>query len=167
MRRLGLIGFALGLLTVEGAVCRLLHVEMLRPDPILVLVVYLAFRAGTASAVEVFVLGLLADGFAGTPSGMLTMIYLIVWTLVKMAQAFLIPERRLIQFGILFLMSLVFDLLLVIVLVSLPGRGGPVSSLLVWTLPLALLNLAMAGPIWSLARWILGSTRKKALFGAR
>ncbi len=167
MRHLGIIGFAIGLLTIEGAVCRLLHVELLRPDPILVLVVFLAFRAGPVSVVEVFVLGLIADGFAGTPAGMLTMIYLVVWTLCRMAQAFLNPDHQIIQFGMLFFMSLVFDLLLVLVLLSLPEGGGPVSSIMIWALPLALLNLAMAGPIWALSSRISGNRRQVMLFGAR
>lgn len=171
MKQLGLIFLAVCLLTLEGALGHLLRLEILRPDPILPLVIFLALRPGVAGAVTTFSLGLIADSFAGTPLGMSAIIYLIIWGLVRLASAYLLPDRKLVQYGLLFAMSLVFYLALMGMLAGVLVGGsdvqGPAATLAIWALPLTLTNLLLAAPIWALTRRILGTPRQAGLFAAR
>lgn len=171
MKHLGLIGFAIGLLTIEGALTRLMHIEVLRPDPILPLVIFLALRPGAAGALTTFGLGLVADSFSGTPTGMLALIYLVIWGLVRLASAYLLPDRKLVQYTLLFVMSVVFYLalmgMLAGVLIESSSVQGPVSTLALWAGPLALINILVAVPIWALSRRILGAHQQVGLFTAR
>lgn len=171
MKHLGLIGLAIGLLTIEGALARVMHLDVLRPDPILPLVIILALRPGAAGALTTFGLGLIADSFCGTPTGMLALIYLVIWGLVRMASAYLLPDRRLVQYSLLFVMSVFFYLalmgILAGVLIESASVQGPVSTLALWLLPLALLNLLVAMPVWALSRRILGARQQVGLFTAR
>lgn len=165
MRHLALIVLGLLLLALEGAACRLLQVEVLRPDPILVLVVFLGIRAEAGSVLSVFVLGLFADSFAGTPTGMLTCLYLVVWMLVRGSQSFLIPDQTRIAFGLLFVVSLVFNLMLAGLLVGFTPGGSVVTGILIWMIPLAFLNLLLAGPVWAMAQRLVGRKQRAILFG--
>lgn len=171
MKHLGLIGLALGLLTLEGALARLFQLEVLRPDPVLPLVIILALRPGALGAVTCFGLGLVADSFGGTPLGMLALVYLLIWGLVRTASAYLLPDRRVVQYGLLFVMSILFYLalmgLLAGVLIGGSSVRDPVVNLALWVLPLTLANLLLAGPIWALARRILGAQRQVGLFAPR
>jgi hypothetical protein len=165
MRHLGLLAMGLGLLAVEGAAIRLLQVEVLRPDPILVLVVFLGIRAEAGLVLSVFALGLFADSFAGTPTGMLTCLYLVVWMLVRGSQSFLLADENRVAFGLLFVVSLVFNLMLAGLLAGFTPAGTAVTGILIWMVPLALLNLLLAVPVWAMARGLVGRKHPEVLFG--
>jgi cell shape-determining protein MreD len=167
VRVLGLLLLASLLLTLEGAICQLLHVGLLRPDPVLVLVVLLGLRGGAGSVMLVFGLGLLADSFAGTPLGLLTIGYLLDWTLIRLVHRFVLSDSRLVQAGLVFGASAVAYLTLLVFLAGMPAVGAPISSILAWTLPLALFNSLLARPIWAAGQRILGPQQRTALFAPR
>jgi hypothetical protein len=102
----------------------------------------------------VFFLGVSADSFAGTPMGMLASVHLLVWILVRWSMRFLMPERKGMQLFILFIMSLVFSLLVMLMLAIMEAGTGPVWANFKVMFPLALVHLLLAGPIWAVARWI-------------
>ena len=68
MRQIGLYLFGIFLLALNGALCRILHLELMHPEPVLVLSVFIALNLSLAEgALVVFFLGVSADSFAGTP----------------------------------------------------------------------------------------------------
>jgi rod shape-determining protein MreD len=155
MRQIGLVLFGVFLLALDGALCRVLHLELMRPNPVLLLDVFIALNLTSAEgAVMVFLLGVSADSFAGTPMGMLASVHLFVWMLVRWSLRFLIPERKGMQLVLLFVMSLVFSLLVMPMLAIMEASVGPVWASFKVMLPLALVHLLLAGPVWAVARWI-------------
>lgn len=155
MRPAGLVLFGVFLLALDGALCRVLHLELMRPDPVLLLDVFIALHLTSAEGVVmVFLLGVSADSFAGTPMGMLASAHLFVWMLVRWSLRFLMPEQKGMQLIILFVMSLVFSLLVMLLLAITEAGVGPVWANLKVMFPLALVHLLLAGPIWAVARWI-------------
>jgi cell shape-determining protein MreD len=160
MRALGLISLALAALTLEGVICHVLHVDSLRPDPVLALVVLLALRPTVSKAVLACLLGLLADGFAGTPLGLLACVYVLLWGLISVVQVFLLPDRPLVQYGLLFGAGLLFFPLLALVSLSAPQPAAPIGHILAWMAPVAVFNLLVAVPVWSVANRILGGAAR-------
>jgi rod shape-determining protein MreD len=155
MRSVGLVLFGIFLLALDGALCRVLHLELMRPDPVLLLDVFIALHLTSAEGVVmVFLLGVSADSFAGTPMGMLASVHLFVWMLVRWSLRFLIPERRGMQLIILFVMSLVFSLLVMLMLAIMEAGTGPVWANFKVMLPLALVHLLLASPVWAISRRI-------------
>ncbi len=155
MRSAGLVLFGVILLALDGALCRVLHLELLRPDPVLLLDVFIALHLTSAEGVVmVFLLGVSADSFAGTPMGMLASVHLFVWMLVRWSLRFLIPERKGMQLIILVVMSLVFSLLVMLMLAIMEAGAGPVWANIKVMLPLALVHVLLASPVWAVARWI-------------
>ncbi len=165
MRYLALLGLVVVLLAVEGAIGRLFHIELLQPDPVLVLVVFIAFHLGPGGVLLVFASGLVADSAAGAPHGLLTSTYLLVWIVVRATQGVFLPDRKSVQLGMLFVMSLVSTGLVLLMLRLADRAGGLTSALLIWMLPLALLNLFLAWPVWAIARRIAlpASTKTRRL----
>ena len=161
MKYLALLGLVVVLLAVEGAIGRLIHVERLQPDLVLVLVVFIAFHLGPGGVLMVFVSGLVADSSAGAPHGLLTSSYLLVWVLVRAIQGVFIPDRKSVQLGMLFVMSLISTGLVLLMLRLADRAGGLTSALLIWMVPLALLNLVLAWPIWAFARRIVSPSPPK------
>ena len=122
---------------------------------VLLLVVFIALNLSAAEgALMVFFLGVSADSFAGTPMGMLAFVHLFVWILVRWSMRFIMPERKGMQLVILFVMSLVFSLLVMLMLAIMEAGTGPVWANFKVMLPLALVHLLLAGPVWAVARWI-------------
>jgi rod shape-determining protein MreD len=155
MRPIGLVLFGVFLLALDGALCRVLHLELMHPDPILLLDVFIALNLSSVEGVlMVFFLGVSADSFAGTPMGMLASVHLLVWILVRWSVRFLMPERKGMQLTILFVMSLVFSLLVMLMLAIMGAGVGPVWANFKVMPPLALVHLLLAGPVWAVARWI-------------
>lgn len=155
MRQIGLALFGIFLLALDGVLCRILHLELMHPDPVLLLSVFIALNLSPAEgALMVFFLGLSADSFAGTPMGMLASVHLFVWVLVRWSKRFLMPERRGMQLAIIFVMSLVFSLLVMLMLAIMEAGFGPVWANFKVMFPLALVHLLLAGPVWAVARWI-------------
>jgi rod shape-determining protein MreD len=155
MRQIGLVLFGIFLLALDGALCRILHLELMHPDPVLVLSVFIALNLSSAEgALMVFFLGLSADSFAGTPMGMLASAHMFVWILVRWSLRFLIPDRKGMQLILLFVMSLVFSLLLMLMLAIMEAGTGPVWANFKVMLPLAVIHVLLASPVWALARRI-------------
>ncbi|MBN2493171.1 MAG: hypothetical protein JXR96_01165 [Deltaproteobacteria bacterium] len=147
---------AIVLLALEGSLCRVLHLESLRPDLSLVLVVFTSFHLGAGGLVLVLGLGLIADGFAGTPPGLFTSVYIVVWSAVRGSMRFVIPGIRSVQMITIFLASVFSYLLVALMYFALDLGQGPIAILLTWMLPLALANVLLALPVWALARRVLG-----------
>ena len=155
MKQIGLVLFGVFLLALDGALCRILHLELMHPDPVLLLSVFIALNLSSGEgAVMVFFLGLSADSFAGTPMGMLASVHIFVWILVRWSTRFIIPERKGMQLALLFVMSLVFSLLVMLMLAIMEAGGGPVWANFKVMLPLAIIHVLLASPVWAGARWI-------------
>jgi rod shape-determining protein MreD len=155
MKQIGLVLLGVFLLALDGVLCRVLHLELMHPDPVLLLVVFIGLNLTSGEGVlMVFFLGVSADSFAGTPMGMLASVHLLVWVLVRWSMRLLMPERQGMQLVILFVMSLVFSLLVMLMLAIMEAGTGPVWANFKVMLPLALVHLLLAGPVWAVARWI-------------
>jgi rod shape-determining protein MreD len=162
MRQVGLALFGVFLLALDGAVCRILHLELMHPDPVLVLSVFIALNLSLAEgALVVFFLGLSVDSFAGTPMGMLASAHMLVWILIRWSMRFLLPERKGMQLAQLFVMSLVFSLLVMLLLAIMEAGTGPVWANFKVMLPLAVIHVLLASPIWAIARWIRRPVEKR------
>lgn len=152
MRKIGFAAFGLLLLSLDGALMRVLHIEWVRPDPVLILSVYLALnmRAGEGALVVAF-LGAAAGSFAGTPPGMMISAHFLVWLAACWARRFVLSNRLTARLVMLFVMSLVFSLLMFVYLAAME-----ISAQVLWinfkaALPLAFLYIALAPPIWAVA----------------
>jgi hypothetical protein len=67
---------------------------------------------------------------------------------------FIMPDRKGMQLGLLFVMSLVFSLLVMLLLAIMEAGTGPVWANFKVMLPLAVIHVLLASPVWALARWI-------------
>jgi len=159
VRNLLLLLLGLLLLAFSGAFCRIFHFEWLHPDPVLMLDVYIAMEIQPlGGGLLVFVLGLFADSFAGTPMGMLASAHLLIWMAVRAIKSLVVPDRGPVQYGILLVMSLIFSLITMLQLVVMDADSGMMWVNLKAMLPLAFVNLVLAAPVWALARWMSGSS---------
>jgi rod shape-determining protein MreD len=166
VRIIWLIPLAMLLLALESALFRVFFVEAWRPDCILLLVVFLAFRSGTLAGIVVFVMGFMADSFAGTTHGMLTSVYLMIWAVVRVMLVFFIPDRRTVQFGLLVAMSLLANLLEALLLSMTDVGPEPVSRLMTLMAPMVVLHVILAIPVWALAeRLAIGRQPRHGLIG--
>ena len=162
MRQVGLALFGIFLLALNGAVCRILHLELMHPEPVLLLSVFIGLNLSSAEgALVVFFLGVSADSFAGTPMGMLASAHMLVWLLVRWSMRFLLPEQKGMQLALVFVMSLVFSLLVMLMLAIMEAGGGPVWASFKVMFPLAVIHVLLAGPVWALARWIRRPVAKR------
>lgn len=162
MRQVALTLLGLLLLAVNGALGRILHLELMRPDVVLLLNVFIGLNLkATEGALMVFVLGVASDSFAGTPMGMFASIHLLIFVLVRWSVRLLMPERRGIQLLLLLVMSLLSSLLSVLFLALVKFGTGPIWTSLKAMIPLALVHLLLAVPVWSLARWICPTASKE------
>ena len=160
MRLIALVAYGVVLLIIQGAIFRILHLDFFRPDPILILVVFLALRGSEGALVSCFILGFIAEAFAGSTTGMLTIIYLVVWMVIRTALVFLLSERHLLQYGFVFFMSLLAHLAQLAIWATMPSGNWPLGTLGIWMVPLAIVNLMLAGPIWIGARRILRTQQR-------
>ena len=162
MRQIGLALLGIFLLALDGALCRILHLELMHPDPVLLLAIFIALNLSAAEgAVVVFFLGLSADSFAGTPMGMLASVHMLVWILVRWSKRFLLPDQKGMQLVLVFVMSLVFSLLVMLMLAIMEAGSGPVWANFKVMFPLAIIHVLLASPIWALARWIRRPVAKR------
>lgn len=162
MRQVGLALFGIFLLALDGAFCRILHLELMHPEPVLLLAIFIALNLSAAEgAVTVFFLGLCADSFAGTPMGMLASVHMLVWVLVRWSMRFLLPEQKGMRLALVFVMSLVFSLLVMLMLAIMESGTGPVWASFKVMFPLAVIHVLLAGPVWALARWIRRPVAKR------
>jgi cell shape-determining protein MreD len=164
VRSFALVVFAVILLSIEGVLCRFFHVEVLRPDFVLVLVIMLATRKEQESVIVVFFLGLIAESFAGLPMGMLVINYIPIWVLTKWLRKYLMVEQGLTRVGLVFSSSLLAYAVLAVFVLAAPYNPGSglVTTLMIWIVPLASINAFFAIPIWNLAQRILGKERPEA-----
>jgi len=162
MRQVGLALLGIFLLALNGALCRILHLELMHPDPVLLLSVFVALNLSLAEGgLIVFFLGVSADSFAGTPMGMLASAHMLVWILIRWSMRFLLPERKAMQLALLFVMSLVFSLLVMLMLAVMEAGTGPVWVSFKVMFPLAVIHVLLAGPVWAIARWIRRPVAKR------
>ncbi|MBW1807336.1 MAG: rod shape-determining protein MreD [Deltaproteobacteria bacterium] len=153
MRHLAVIGLGIILLTVTGAVCRVLHTEWVRPDPILILVVYISiFMKPGEGVLTAFVLGAIADSFASTPWGMLMSASIVVWMFARHLRRFMQPNQSTALVGVMFITSLLFSMLIFVYLAAMGASDGVIWVNLKAVLPLAFINAVLAVPVWSLAK---------------
>jgi rod shape-determining protein MreD len=166
MRPVFLAVFGILLLIIKSVAVRALHIELLNPDLGLLLAVFMAFYLRPfPGLMVVFVLGLFADSLGGTPLGMKAFIDLTVFFIVRVSLRVLLPDRLMTQLVLLFLASIISSLLLVVMLMEVgPGVITPVIR---WMLPLALLHVILAVPIWAMARKISGPPIMRSAFSFR
>ncbi len=167
MRHVWLTLFALVLLTVEGALLSLFHVEFFRPDLILVFVVFISLNSDPLpGSATVFFLGLVAESFSGIHAGILVGAYLLVWILVRVARTFLLPHQNSVQLVLLFVSSMVMFAYIQVLWPSLGIRHGSFWTMGAWGALLAFENSLLAVPVWYLAGRIMGkpSNSQKEVF---
>lgn len=153
MRYLALLVYGVFLLALDGALCRVFHLEWIHPDPILLLDVFIALHLTfTEGAVLVFLSGIAADSFAGTPTGMLLTAHMLAWLLVRWARQFVVPDQPLVQRFLVFVLSILFNLFLVLQLATMDTGNGPIWISLKSMVPLALLHVLLARLVWMPAR---------------
>ncbi len=153
MRHLAVIGLGILLLTVTGAICRVLHTEWVRPDPIFILVVYVSiFMKPGEGVLTAFALGAIADSFASTPWGMLMSVAIAIWMFARHLRRFILPNQSTALVGVMFITSLLFSLLTFVFLAAMGASSGVIWANLKAVLPLACINAVLAAPVWSLAK---------------
>ncbi len=157
MRQLFLILLGIFLIALSGAIYRALHLELIHPDIGLLLVVFTALRMKRDQGIVIVTaLGFVADSFAGSPTGMFAFIYLLVWLSTRLGARVFLPDTKNAQYKLIFAMSL-FAGLLQIIFLGLAGTGaGPVLAVLKVILPLALIHVLIAKPVWVLAQKTVG-----------
>jgi len=162
VKRTGFLILGVLLLTIDGALCRVFNTEWIRPDPVLILTVYLAFRARSLEGVAcVFILGVAAESFAATPPGMMMSAYILIWLAARWLRRFSMPGQTGVQLGALFALSILSSLLMFVYLLAMDVAEGVLWINLKAMLPLAVLHVILAIPVWALARtiWPGGSRR--------
>jgi hypothetical protein len=152
MRKIVFVAFGILLLALDGAFMHVLGVEWIRPDPVLILSVYLALNMRTGEgAVVVFLLGAAAGSFAGTPPGMMISAHFLVWLAACWARRFVISNRLASHLAVLFAMSLLLSLLLFVYLFAMDIHAQVLWINFKAALPLALIHLLLAPPIWAVS----------------
>ena len=155
MRILAFACMGIVLLSLDGAFCRILHLEWIHPDPVLVLTVYVALFIRTAMGIlMVAFLGAASDSFAGTPPGMLMSSYVFVWMLASILRRFVMRKRMSAQLSVVFAASLFHSLLMFAYLLALDAHSGVLWINLKAMFPLALFHVLLAIPILPLAKWV-------------
>jgi rod shape-determining protein MreD len=141
-------------------------VDVAKPDPVLVLVVALAFQPDAVAVWSVFALGCLADALSGAPAGLGACLYLPVYGLTRVALRFLVPGRRSVQVGAVFFASLLAAALLVL-LARLLGAGDALpADLGLWAAPVGLWNGLLALLLWPVTQRLLGPAEVPGRLGA-
>jgi rod shape-determining protein MreD len=164
MRRVALLPLCFLLLVLEGSLGRVLSLEIMRPNFSYLLTIFVAYHLGARDgAILVFVFGLLQDSFSGLPFGMSGSVCLAIWVLVRWSHQFLLSTRRSVQMGVVLVMSLIANLLTAMLLV-LMNVGTPIVMLLLkYAVPLALVEMLFCLPVWGLARWTIGVSKRAGL----
>ena len=142
MRLAVFVCLGIALLALTGALCRVFHLEWIHPDPVLLMVIYAAlFSPSMSGAVGALAMGWAADSFAGTPAGLLTSSYFLVWMATGRARRFIVPSRVSSQLGLVFFMSLFHSLLCLGLLTWLNMAEGVLWVVGKAALPLALIHV--------------------------
>jgi len=68
--------------------------------------------------------------------------------LVRWVRQFILPDQPLVQRCLVFVLSILFNLFLVLQLVIMDSGNGPIWISLKSMVPLALLHVLLAGPVW-------------------
>jgi rod shape-determining protein MreD len=154
----GLLGYCLagvGLLFLQSAVLPGLLPWQIKPDLLLILVVYLGFREPAVKAgVATYLLGLLQDTFAGTCLGLYGLVFLIIFLVVKGASGRLNAESPVLLFFIVLCGTLLEALILIFTLGFFAEAGRSwtiIAGGLAWQ---TLLNLAGAWMLFKTAAWL-------------
>jgi rod shape-determining protein MreD len=157
MRYFGIVVLGIVLMAVNGAFCRVFHLEIVHLDVVLVLVVFIALETKTIPGlIVVAVLGLLADSFAQTPFGMYGSNHLLVWVFTRIALRMVITDTRSSKIKVLLAMSLLSSILSMIQLAIMPISSDAVIIVLKVMIPLAIMQAVLAIFVWPLARKIVG-----------
>jgi len=165
VRSLLLLPLAGLLLAVEGALLAVWRIDMVKPDPVLVLVVVLAFQPDALAVWSVFALGCLADAMSGSPVGLGACLYLPLYGLVRVALRFLVPGRRSVQAGAVFFASLAAAVLLALLARLLQAGDALLTDLGLWAIPVGLWNGLLALLLWPAVRRLLGQAEATGRLG--
>jgi cell shape-determining protein MreD len=165
MRSLWLVPLAALLLAIEGALLAFFRVELVRPDPVLVMVVALAFHPDPAALASLLALGFVADSMAGAPAGLSACVYLAVFGLTRVALRFLVPERRAVRLGVVFAASLAATVLLGLLWGLGPAGGEWTARIWLWAVPLGLWNCLLAAVLWAPVRRLVAGPARAARAG--
>lgn len=154
---LGLLGALL-----QSSVFPLLLPTNLRPDLLLIIVLYLGLSEHTIRSIAItLLLGGIQDSFSGTSLGLYTTVYLAVLLLVRQISEHLNGESQALLMLLVLAGTLVQNLLLGFCL-TVFADSGPVVGLLLQALPQKLLaNLLAAGLM------LLVLLKLQPLFGIR
>jgi rod shape-determining protein MreD len=163
----GLLGFSLaglGMLFLQSAVLPGFLQWQLKPDLLLILVVYLGFHERTIKAgAATYLLGLLQDTFAGTCLGLYGLVFLIIFLVVKAVSGRLNAESPLL----LLFMVLCGTLLEAFILVFTLGffaEAGRSWTIIASALPgQLLLNLTGAWILLKAGAWLEQRSRFRFL----
>ncbi len=160
MRHVVLFGLGLLLMTVCATLYRILHLEWLRFDPVLVLSLYSGLYSRALPGVFlVFSLGVAADSLASTPPGMLANGYVLTWLIVRWSKQIFVFKNSQALLLLIGAMSLVFHLLVITHLVVMNIGAGPIWICLKSMLPNIIMNVLFALPCWGMAEKILPSEK--------
>lgn len=154
MKHLGMLLLGILLASLAGACWYLLRLEWLKADVVLPLVVYLAVAPrehGPALAVEVFLLGLVADNLGGTTSGMHALLYLPTWLLLSRWRSLLAFDSRPAHVLLVASASLGCQLLQLLLLLLAPAGGGAYGIQLWALVPAAVVSGLLSLAVWPLA----------------
>jgi hypothetical protein len=152
-----LVLLGLFLLTLEGVVVRFLHWEIVRIDISLLLTVFVALEFDSMEgSILAFLLGVVQDSFAATVPGLLTTVNLVLWIFVRWARRFLLSGQTSVRLGLVFGSSLISGLLVIGLLDFAQADSGFLWLPLKMLVPQALLQMAMAVPVWWLVKRVLG-----------
>lgn len=148
-----LVPLMLALGALETVLARLAGVVSLRIDLAVMLVVFLSVRAGGADGAALALLvGLCQDSFSNTPAGLHGLTALATWSGLRLVSRWLIAQRLSVQLGLLLGAGLFARMLALLLMIGSGADARLFSVGLVWTPLQLLLQLALALPIWSLAR---------------
>jgi rod shape-determining protein MreD len=154
----GLLGYLLvgiGLLFLQSAVLPGFLPWQLKPDLLLILVVYLGFQeASLMAGVATYLLGLLQDTFAGTCLGLYGLVFLIIFLAVKGASDRLNAESPVLLFFIVLCGTLLEALILIFTLGFFAEAGRSWTIIvggLAWQ---TLLNLAASWILFKAGSWL-------------
>ena len=102
-----------------------------------------------------------AESFAATPPGMMMSAYILIWLAARWLRRFSMPGQTGVQLGALFALSILSSLLMFVYLLAMDVAEGVLWINLKAMLPLAVLHVILAIPVWALARtiWPGGSRR--------
>jgi rod shape-determining protein MreD len=152
---LGCLLAGIGLLFLQSAVLPAFLPWQLKPDLLLIMVVYLGFQESSFKAgVATYLLGLLQDTFAGTCLGLYGLVFLIIFLAVKGASGRLNTESPVLLFFIVLCGTLLEALILIFTLGFFAEAGRSwtiIAGGLAWQ---TLLNLAGAWMLLGARSWL-------------